>query len=437
MENNEKSTSAANETAASPDQTNPAAPEWLADARVAFLASVFNQSADNCSLLKALQAIRDGVWKDPVEALRAIPRSDAQRYDKQKTKLPAFMASMSSKGGTKSTDIRTHSGFLQLDIDKIGADHVVETRNRLGADPHVAAAWISPSGDGVKALMRIPADSYSHQASFLEAEKYIKATYKYTIDPSCKNVNRNCFFGYDPELVFNFNAEVLPVELPAGAPSKSRPAKVRESGTQTPSETAPTPTYSEDPHLKDNPKLTKLYKALVFDRFGEPIRGERNAQFMEIAAFLFFAVRQEFVLAFLEAYHRQHAAVMHDYPIEDVELQAKNLMENSEVSFLGNFPVDSQEYYKSLTDYEKAAFRICESLSLCESDPTTPPPTFHLSCDQLGTRLGRTAMEASRLLKRFEQSGLIRKTTNGDRYSAGKRAMASVYEWRIKRIQNP
>jgi hypothetical protein len=122
-----------------------------------------------------------------------------------------------------------HSGLLQLDFDKL--DDPPAIRDQIAQDPHVLAAWISPSGDGVKGLLVIKpaATEASHLAGFLTAEAYWQDR-GLTLDKSCKNSNRLCFASHDPDLQVNDEAVQLATTPPPKAAKTSKTSNSSKVG---------------------------------------------------------------------------------------------------------------------------------------------------------------------------------------------------------------
>jgi hypothetical protein len=95
----------------------------------------------------------------------------------------------------------THSGFLQLDFD--AADNigwtVEEIVEILRAEPRIVAAFVSPSGHGVKGIARIPVCQTrdEHVAAFAAARNHFRAN-NLTIDEACKDPVRLMFVSHDP-----------------------------------------------------------------------------------------------------------------------------------------------------------------------------------------------------------------------------------------------
>ncbi len=66
-----------------------------------------------------------------------------------------------------------HSGLLCADLDSLGSQ-LVEVREKLKQSPHVFTLFLSPTGDGLKAVFSVPADASKHAGSFRAVEKHIR-----------------------------------------------------------------------------------------------------------------------------------------------------------------------------------------------------------------------------------------------------------------------
>ena len=67
------------------------------------------------------------------------------------------------------------------------------------------SCFISPSGAGLKVLVRIPQDPNNHVGYFLSLEKHFNSTY---FDKTTKNISRVCYESYDPLIYINDKALV-------------------------------------------------------------------------------------------------------------------------------------------------------------------------------------------------------------------------------------
>jgi P4 family phage/plasmid primase-like protien len=162
------------------------------------------QVTRDITISEALEEITTGRFAAEVAEVRrlvAIHGKDSDEAKAAKLKMPAYLFSGQVDGAVKQAmpeGRMDHSGILTLDFD--GIEEAEIFRDKLASDPHVIAAWISPSGNGVKGLCAIEraTTEEQHKAAFLAAEAYF-AGQGLEMDPSGKNSNRLCFAGSDPD----------------------------------------------------------------------------------------------------------------------------------------------------------------------------------------------------------------------------------------------
>jgi hypothetical protein len=144
---------------------------------------------------KLVNRVRDGyakAYETAVEEGNPDPAAVAKKaVHRRKCNLPAvtFSGAFSRR---EDSAIESHSGLLCVCDDCAGM------RAKLANDPFVQAAFISPTGTGMKALVRIAPDAGAHAQSFAAARKHFKDTYGVSIDESCKNPSRLCYVAHDP-----------------------------------------------------------------------------------------------------------------------------------------------------------------------------------------------------------------------------------------------
>ena len=428
-------------------------PPTACDAEVACFGSCKAKSGGkNLPFAEVISGIKEGRWSQSISALRRIPYKSSS-YDQLKERLPCFMMSASTRTGShKASDIRQHSGLLQLDIDGLGASEAEALRDRLVLDPHLFAVWLSPGGEGVKAAMRIPADVNLHRQAFEAASRYIRQHYAVEIDRQCSDPCRLCFVSYDPDLRLNPESVelVIPAEppMPKIAPQtlakptvrKVAKADLEKGGVrlQGDSSESLSPEPDSESYLLHNKhalfldfsSLVPLYEQHVVKRLGTPQRGTRNAALVELVAGNFCVVKPDFVLAFAEVFHRDHPALFADYPEAKWMNEARCLLAGCLESHQKKMgPPQASVYALMPSDDHATAFRICQSLAACDTDPAAPPPTFYLSAEQLGTRLGMLPMQAWRIRDELEKRSAIRTLKKGFKRAAGMKATATTYEW--------
>ena len=120
-----------------------------------------------------------------------------------------------------SDKLLQHSGLLCADLDELGPE-LPRVREQLQTSPHLFALFLSPTGNGLKAVFRAPADVGKHAGSFRAVVQHVRDLTGVQIDESCKDVARLCFLSFDPELYHNPNATELE---PLPEPEKPKPVQ--------------------------------------------------------------------------------------------------------------------------------------------------------------------------------------------------------------------
>lgn len=147
-----------------------------------------------CKLLDALAGIKAGTWKNEVEAVRAGTR--------EKSTLPQICAFGVYHTRRKDENLMSRSGFLVLDYD--GKDNpgidFSALKQRLSRLPFVLAAFTSPSGNGLKVLIRIP--NGASDSGALEAAKKILAPLGGNIDENSE-ARKHFLVSYDADTFLN------------------------------------------------------------------------------------------------------------------------------------------------------------------------------------------------------------------------------------------
>jgi len=99
----------------------------------------------------------------------------------------------------------THSGYLQVDIDKLSPDELEKIKKNLLNDSNIETEMLftSISGCGIKWIVCIDIEQRS-QAEYVQAiGGYLMETHGIEIDPACKDHARAMFLSYDPNCYIN------------------------------------------------------------------------------------------------------------------------------------------------------------------------------------------------------------------------------------------
>jgi len=151
----------------------------------------------------SLARIKNGSSKDKVKLIRT--EKDKTLRNRLKQDLPAICFSGTF---TKRADnaLQEHSGIICLDFDgfKTRKD-ILSYKEELSKNKYVFSVFISPSGNGLKALVKIPKDHENHVGYFRALEEYFNNPH---FDKACKNISRVCYESYDPLIHINHDSKV-------------------------------------------------------------------------------------------------------------------------------------------------------------------------------------------------------------------------------------
>lgn len=175
--------------------------------KVNFTNSITSFKPDTDSIHNILQKIKNGEWETQVTNIRKyISDGDDNKASGVKKSLPAFTVSATFKDKRRKECIDKYTGLLHLDYDKI--DNVEELKARVMEIPYTYAAFISPSGRGLKVFVKSNNDLYSHTNAFNILREYYDSIVGIESDKAVKDVPRLCFVSYDAELYLNENSDI-------------------------------------------------------------------------------------------------------------------------------------------------------------------------------------------------------------------------------------
>ncbi len=166
---------------------------------VTIFKNIFSKEPHYVSIQDALKRIEQGNSKSTVEEIRAT--LDKEKANKIKFNLPSVCFSGKFGVDRKDEQLIEHSGFLILDFDDVG--DLREKQTEIISQKFIYACWVSPSGNGLKALVRI-ADGGKHREHFQALQEVFPE-----IDKSGINVSRVCYESFDSEIYINEKAEIF------------------------------------------------------------------------------------------------------------------------------------------------------------------------------------------------------------------------------------
>ena len=170
----------------------------------------FSQQVENVELSCIIHDIQNGKYKAEVENIRAaLCENNQLDADRLKKKLIGFTPSGTFNNGRKIKDISTYSGCIILDIDKLTPEQLAMAKETAVSIPYTYAAFVSPSGKGLKIIVIIDKGREHHAAAMAQISAFYFKELNLPIDPSGKDVSRLCFMSYDPDCYFNPKPEIF------------------------------------------------------------------------------------------------------------------------------------------------------------------------------------------------------------------------------------
>lgn len=152
-----------------------------------------------------IERIKNGTDLVLINQIRMHP--DKAERNLLKKQLPSICFSGKFKHRSLA-GLMKHSGLICLDFDGFKGDEMAAFRERLikGGDysKYTMALFTSPSGDGLKVLVKIPPSEKNHKSYFQALKEFYNNDH---FDIACSDICRVCYSSHDPEIYFNPEAE--------------------------------------------------------------------------------------------------------------------------------------------------------------------------------------------------------------------------------------
>lgn len=170
----------------------------------------FNIVDEQTTFEDMIVRIRRGDYKYAIVPLRQmLAACDTKGYDIAKKALLAFTPSAMFEGGRKMQYMVRYSFIIVLDWDKLTADELKRLKEIICSCGYTLACFVSPSGNGLKVMVRVSTGAGEHLKTFLSVQRFYSELTGVVIDPSGKDITRLCFVSWDPEAYYNPKASVF------------------------------------------------------------------------------------------------------------------------------------------------------------------------------------------------------------------------------------
>jgi len=148
---------------------------------------------------KALERVKIGKSKKLIEEIRKEKNKEKRNKLKEKCICILFNGEFSARN---DNSLVNHSGFCILDFDNFESEKELKAqKEKLKKDKFTYSVFVSPSGNGLKVLVKIPkCTKEEHPLYFNELEKHYNSKY---FDAANKNVSRICYESFDEDIYIN------------------------------------------------------------------------------------------------------------------------------------------------------------------------------------------------------------------------------------------
>lgn len=189
--------------------------------RISFCPNVHAKSCKSISLFEALSSIRTGNYEKQIGNIRRLLiNNNIQSYKAKKKQLPAYIFSGIAFGNRYKFDISGYTSLIVVDIDKL--ENIELVKSQLKSDCYVISVWLSPSGNGLKALFYVEYTNpikkediwvLHEYCAFPQIENYLLTKYSIQVDRTGADITRLCFVSSDSDIHLKREFEPFTIDI--------------------------------------------------------------------------------------------------------------------------------------------------------------------------------------------------------------------------------
>ena len=282
--------------------------------QVTIFKNIFSKEPHFITVDKALERIKLGASKALVLDIRLA--LDKEKANKLKLNLPSICFSGKFGSDRKDEQLVQHSGFIVLDFDDIS--DLRDKQTEIIQKDFVYACWVSPSGNGLKALVKI-ADGKKHREHFQSLQEVFPE-----IDRSGINVSRVCYESFDPDIYLNEKAVVF-----------TKAKKIEKI------------VVNEIETIDDSENFRRILKWLT-NKNDAFVTGERNTYIFKLAsACCRFGISEEAALSLISAEY----LVSNDFTMSEMRGAVKSGY-RANMAIAGSAVLQNEKLVNKTTNYE-------------------------------------------------------------------------------------
>lgn len=184
----------------------------IKNSKISYFTHVWGKKSTTITVSHFVSEIQSGHLQVFTETYRRwLREGKLKEASEMKRNMPAVVPGGVCRGGHAASQLQEISNLMVLDYDHTG-ERTQELVDLLKQLPYVAVAFISISGEGVKAFIHISMTDKSQYArifSIVSAE--VDRVLNFACDKQCPDITRMCFLAHDPNIYYNPEAEVFQI----------------------------------------------------------------------------------------------------------------------------------------------------------------------------------------------------------------------------------
>ena len=155
----------------------------------------------NMKIHQIITLIKSGKFEYSINSLRSVYTKNSREYQNTKTQLLSFSPAASFDGNRSFNSIKSLSGLLVLDFDHL--EDLEFIRTKIIKEQSTLSCFISPSGQGLKVLVKTDASSTNgFKEAYGLATEFFQNLTGQQIDWA-DDLTRLCFLSSDSILYWN------------------------------------------------------------------------------------------------------------------------------------------------------------------------------------------------------------------------------------------
>jgi hypothetical protein len=145
------------------------------------------------------------------EYRKLLESGDKEATDRLKISMPAITPAGIFYKIRNNNTIEEYSGNVCIDIDKVDVQglEIDLIKKEIEKDKYVHIVHRSVGGNGLAVFVKVDSSAGMHSSAYAQVADYLSKKYSIKVDPSCKEISRQRYFSYDPDIYWNHDSSVF------------------------------------------------------------------------------------------------------------------------------------------------------------------------------------------------------------------------------------